>query len=359
MGEYSKFISEKRRSVPTPYSIVRDDGICEFGTFDKEFVDLDLLKAKKPTSSPQRSNKKRLTLWEAIEIHFDQGILFVAISDMNLFGTNLNLFFDKRTKKVTQWMTNLKSKDTVIAPNLLDGNFAEAKHKRGFAKIINDLQKDELRVFGCHINKQGVKLEYDFKLLRVSRPSVVSIPFGTNRPMYTQKDLFAVEGKMVLGGEEISATDATTAIMDDHRGYYPRKMHYDWLSTMCRSLNGEKKYFAFNLTRNQSISQKDFNENLIWFEDETSLLPPVTFKQNIPTKKFLNGAVWTVKDDYDMVNLTFKIQDIFKLEVLALVVDIRYYIVFGVLEGYLRNEEGDKICLDGLTAMGEDKTMLF
>ena len=70
MGEYSKYISPKRRSQPTPHSIVRQDGICEFGTFDKEFKDLDLLRVKKPTSSPQRCNKKRLTLWEAIEIHF-------------------------------------------------------------------------------------------------------------------------------------------------------------------------------------------------------------------------------------------------------------------------------------------------
>ena len=62
MGEYSKFISEKRRSIPTPHSIVDENGICVFGTFDKEFVGLDLVKAKKPTSSPQSKNKKRLTL---------------------------------------------------------------------------------------------------------------------------------------------------------------------------------------------------------------------------------------------------------------------------------------------------------
>ena len=60
-----------------------------------------------------------------------------------------------------------------------------------------------------------------------------------------------------------------------------------------------------------------------------------------------------------VLKMTFKIQDIFKMEVHALVVDICYYIVFGVLEGYLRDEDGNKICLDGLTAMGEDKTMFF
>ena len=37
MGEYSKFISEKRRSVPTPKDLVDENGKVVFGTFDKEF----------------------------------------------------------------------------------------------------------------------------------------------------------------------------------------------------------------------------------------------------------------------------------------------------------------------------------
>ena len=40
-------------------------------------------------------------------------------------------------------------------------------------------------------------------------------------------------------------------------------------------------------------------------------------------------------------------------------VKIEYYIAFGELEGYLRDENGEKIILDGLMGMGEDKTMLL
>jgi len=359
MGEYSKYISPKRRSQPTPRSIVRADGSCEFGTFDKEFEDLDLLKAKKPTSSPQRCNKKRLTLWEAIEIHFAEGIFFAAVSDMNLFGTNLNLFFDKRKRKVTrQLMTNLKSKDTIIAPNLLNGSVAEARHNNGFIKMVNNMESGKIHLTGKHV-VNSISMEYDFYLTRISKPSVVSIPFGKNRPLYTQKDLFAVEGKLILDGEEIIADDTTTAIMDDHRGYYPKKMHYDWLSTMVKNLNGKEEYFAFNLTANQSLEQEDYNENLIWFQGKTSILPPVTFTRNLPTKKYKKGVVWQVKDEYDMVNAVFTIEDLFKLVVRLGVIDIQYYIVFGSLQGYLRDEDGNKIMLDGLTAMGEDKSMFF
>ena len=51
MGKYSEFISPTRRAVPTPKSIVKEDGTCEFGTFDKEFEEMDLVKLKHPTGA--------------------------------------------------------------------------------------------------------------------------------------------------------------------------------------------------------------------------------------------------------------------------------------------------------------------
>lgn len=69
MGEYSKYIDPKRRAVPTPKSMVDEKGICAFGTFDKEFEQMDLVKLKKPTRAPQCMNRLKLTLWEATEVH--------------------------------------------------------------------------------------------------------------------------------------------------------------------------------------------------------------------------------------------------------------------------------------------------
>lgn len=62
MGEYSKYIDQKRRAVPTPKSMVDEKGICAFGTFDKEFEQMDLVKLKKPTHAPQCMNRLKLTL---------------------------------------------------------------------------------------------------------------------------------------------------------------------------------------------------------------------------------------------------------------------------------------------------------
>ena len=40
-------------------------------------------------------------------------------------------------------------------------------------------------------------------------------------------------------------------------------------------------------------------------------------------------------------------------------VNIDYYITFGELEGYVRDEDGNKYELTGMLGMGEDKSLLL
>jgi len=381
MGEYSKFISEKRRSVPTPKDLVDENGKVVFGTFDKEFETMELLRAKKPTKAPQFLNKFKLTLWEATEVHLKNGVLLAVVCDMGIFGKQLNMFYDKRTKTVYCWDTQQKSKLTTIAPNLINGAVAEVQTDVGFVKYINNFEKGEAKLSGKHVGKclistpeEYVKstgwkdkfgeatIEYDFQLKRVSLPSNVSIPFpySDNRTLYSQKDLFKAEGKLIINGEEMITDEDSAAIIDDHRGYYPRKAHYDWVSTMGTiNINGEKKMFGFNLTHNQSTNEEDYNENLIFLEGRTSLLPPVKFTRSIESKDFVNFSEWTVKDEHDMVNLKFKVYGVNPMIMHAGVVNIDYYVAWGELEGYLRDEDGTKYVLDGMMGIGEDKTLLL
>ena len=359
MGEYSKFISEVRRSVPVPKSMVDENGRCAFGTFDREFESMELVKLKKPTRAPQAMNRLKLTLWEATEVHLKNGVLLAVVCDMGIFGKLLNVFYDKRTKKVYCWDTNIKSKDTAIAPNLLNGSVAEARDGGSFVRCVNNFEDGRCRLSGAHKTDKDT-IEYDFSLSRLSLPCVVSIPFGDNRPLYSQKDFFKAEGRLVINGEEMLTDEDSTAIVDDHRGYYPRRAHYDWVTTMGKNeVNGERKFFAFNLTRNQSIDQDRYNENLIWFEGRTSLLPPVKFTRSVESRDFKGSSDWYIKDEHDMVNITFHVDGMNAMIVHALLVNIDYYIAFGELSGYVRDEDGNKYILDNMMGMGEDKTLLL
>ena len=140
---------------------------------------------------------------------------------------------------------------------------------------------------------------------------------------------------------------------DDHRGYYPRHSHYDWVTTLCKlPIDGKPQYFGFNLTRNQSIDQDRFNENLIWFENDSTLLTPVTFTHETP-------LLWHIQDEHGMVDVTFDIGDEFVMKFNLGLIQSDYHITFGTLSGFVCDPDGKKYALDGLPGIGEDKTLVF
>lgn len=363
MGEYSKFISPKRRSIATPKNLV-EDGKCVFGTFDKEFESMDFVKIKNPTDAPDFLNPLRLTLWEATEVHLKEGYMLTAVCNMGLFGVALTLFYDKRMKKVYSWQESLTPAEAIISPNLINGSITKASRKHFRIHYLNNFQEGRADLDGFFEGKNGT-IDYDLKLTRISKPSVVSIPFDNpeerHRPLYTQKDFFKAEGYVCVNGRTYETTDMSTAIIDDHRGYYPREMHYDWATFMGHlEKNGKKIPFAINLTENQSVDPENYNENLIWFENETSILPPIKFTKNKPTMEFDGRARWHIQDEHDMVNLDFEIFGVFDMTTHALpIINIEYFIVFGEFNGYVRDENGEKYIFDHTPAMGEDKSVIF
>ena len=363
MKKYSRIFPIERRAVPTPKDMVKD-GKCVFGTFDKEFETMDLLGIKNPTAAPDFMKRLRLTLWQATEVHMKQGVLLAVVCDMGIFGLTLNIYYDKAERKVYSWSTQLKSKDTIIAPNLINGAESKGETPVSHVHYINTFQDGKCHLDGHHKDNQN-SIEYNFDLERLSKPSIVSIPFADpevrHRPLYSQKDFFKATGTLTFNGKTYHTDEDSAAVVDDHRGYYPRKAHYDWVTTLgVNETNGEKKWFAFNLTRNQSIDQDKYNENIMWLENKTSLLPPVTFERDVDTRKFVDGATWKIKDDHGMVDVTFKVYDIFRMLTHAKpIVNIDYFVAFGELEGYLKDEDGNKYILDGMMGMGEDKTLLL
>jgi hypothetical protein len=360
MGEYSKFIPEIRRPVPTPERLVGRNGKCVFGTFEDEFESMALLSVLKPTAAPQLMNRFRLTLWEATEVSLKEGTLLCALCDMGVFGITINVFYDKRTQKAYQWCTNLRSRDTGIAPNLVGGSVAEGRTADGFVRYVNDFSNGKCGLSGSHADKEGRRIEYEFALSRLSKPSVVSIPFGDNRPLYSQKDFFKADGKITVNGETLHSDMDTVAIVDDHRGYYPRKAHYDWVTAMGRAdIAGKREFVAVNLTRNQSVDQERYNENLLWLHGRASPLPPVKFFRSAESAAARGKSVWTVTDEHDMVNVTFTSRDMTATITHALLVNVDYYIAFGDIQGYVRDEDGNRYVLDGLAGIGEDKTLLL
>ena len=349
--DFKNVLSDKRIPVPTPNDICDENGKCYFGTFDKEFPQMNFMNVHKQSPFlPDFMNKFRYTCWEAVEVTLPDIILLTAVCNMGIFGTSLTIVYDKKTRKKIACQEMMLPQQAVMAPTIMNGDTCYSQSIINRVNIKNNFENGKAYVSGRVINP-GKMFKYNFELTRVSKPSVVMIPFGKNKPLYSQKDLFHAEGYIKVNGKKYKTDKDSTAIIDDHRGYYPYKMHYDWVTTMgTNTVNGKKEFFGFNLTRNQSINQDDYNENLIWFQGETSRVTPVYFHYDKPD-------LCHVYDDHGMVDLYYEIGDKHVMEMHLGIIDEDYTITFGELRGFICDEDGNKYILDGMTAIGEDKSL--
>ena len=351
MSEYPEYISSKRRPVPTPDSIV-ENGQAHFGTFDKPFKKLNLIDCEKPCGKlmPDFMKKSRLTEWEAFEVHLDEGALISAVYNTGPFGFSIFVWFDKRDGKIYKWRNIVPVKKAKVASQLVD-DFCELNTKKSAFVIKNDLMNGKASAKGWSEGRCG-RFEIDMSVERLSPPSNVSIPFGPNKPLYSEKDFFKATGTITVNGETFRTNGNSVSIIDDHKGYYPFFAHYDWLTTMGKcKIDGEDKFFAFNLTRNQSVNQDDYNENLIWIEGESFPLPPVVFE-----RESRKSRTWLVRDEHGAVNIRFEIANTFYMPIHALVVDVYYALPFGKIYGFVKDTNGKKYVVDGMLGVGEDKS---
>lgn len=309
----------------------------------------------------------RLTLWEVVEIDMKDIYLLIAVCDMGVMGLCFHVVFDKRTHKEYHWLSNVRSrtKDSAshvhIAKNLLNGNKTYCDAASVQICFENAFEKGEAQITDYHKNSENGVISGSFHLKKLAPPSIVSIPFGKNRPLYTEKAIFTAEGSVSFNGETFTTDANTVAIIDDHRGYYPRTMHYDWITFMGK--DKFHQYLGLNLTRNQSLDQVKYNENLLWRKETFSVLPPVIFRKTGNIATFRNEketpVTWRIQDDYGMVNLEVTMQSVFHLHkhVGFKVLTIDYDIFYGVLKGFIRDENGNIIDMTGLEILGEDKSM--
>lgn len=344
---YPDYISKKRVPVAPPEKLVQD-GIATFGTFDSEIPVLNLLDLN---GKPPKKNLGKYTEWEALELSFDDFTLLSAVYSTGPIGFTIMVFFDKALGKVTgKWIKIGARSKAKVAKNLIDSDTEMYAGKSEFC-LTNKFKEGKAFCKASAKAKSGI-IDLEVELTNISDPSVVSIPFGDNLPLYSQKNLFSVKGYVTVNDKKYEANERSVAIIDDHKGYYPHYAHYDWLTTMGKyEENGQLKTLGFNLTRNQSINQEDYNENLIWLDGASSPLPPVVFTHDENDKR-----VWYVKDELGKVDIKFVIEDTFQIVANAGIILMKYYLPFGKIYGKLVDISGKEYVVDGMMGIGEDKT---
>ncbi len=360
MTNYPDYISEKRRPAPTPESIV-ENGQVHFGTFDAPFKNLNLLEADKPCGNmPDFMKSGRLVEWEAFEVDMVEGSLISAVYNTNGMGFSIFVWYDKAEDKIYSWRNIVPKKKAKVASQLIDDHcYCKTKHSE--YRIDNDFLNGKASAKGFSEGKSG-SFSIDMKFERIAPLANGVMPLAANKdgsfrnPLYSEKDFFKASGVITVNDKVYNTNERSVGIIDDHKGYYPYRAHYDWLTTMgTLEDEGEKKYFGFNLTRNQSVNQPDYNENFIWCDGELYPLPPVVFEHKDGKKK---ADEWHVTDEAGLgiVDITFKISKVFYMPIHLLVVDCYYALPFGRISGYVTDTNGKKYNVDGMIGIGEDKT---
>lgn len=342
---FPSYIHVERRPVSAPESIVKD-GRAVFGAFDGLIKNLNITDAEKPVSAlvPRFAYSARLREWEAYEVSFDEGFVCGAIYDAGPMVFNIMMFYDRETRKVTAKQSFGHPRKCV--GNTLVNNTNRLVIRDFKASIENQFQdgKVSIRADYSPRSKNKTAMGARLELESCSKPGVTVMPMGENRPVYTHKELFQAQGEIWVGDRRFTMNENSLAIIDDHKGFYPLKMHYDWITVMGMK---DGKPLGVNLCKNQALDPKRYSENLFWLGDEQFLLPPVTFNR-------LPNGDWQIRNSDDMVDITFEIHDNFILRKKFSILSMDYTAPYGIVKGWVRDYSGKKVVLDGMLCMGED-----
>lgn len=360
MTDYPDYISAKRNPAPTPESIVENNQV-NYGTFDAPFKNLNLLDLKNPCGKmPSFMKGLRLVEWEAFEVDMDEGTLISAVYNTNGMGFSIFVWYDKSEDKIYSWRNVVPKKRAKVASQLVD-DYCYCKTKYSEYRINNDFLNGKADAKGYTKGKCG-EFSIEMQFERVSPLANGVMPLAKNKdgsfrnPLYSEKDFFKATGNITLNGKAYHTNERSVGIIDDHKGFYPYRAHYDWLTTLgTLNVDGEDKYFGFNLTRNQSVDQFNYNENFIWCGDNLYPLPPVVFEHKDGKKK---ATEWHVTDEghLGLVDITFSINQVFYMPIHLLIAECYYALPFGTVRGYLTDTNGKRYCVDGMVGVGEDKT---
>jgi hypothetical protein len=343
----------QRELLTAPERLV-EKGRFNFGTFGDQFKTVNPLDAKNPLGpcAPRFFLDFRLKEWQAFQLGNERWFILVILYNAKVSALAQFIAYDKRSKKRYVFERMLSPWKVRIPGSIWsssqcyedDGCLIEMANYLGKGRFyINVKTKD------CGT---APDMEGHFEMFHdqgVVEPMVVSIPFGVNRGMYSHKCLMPMQGTLHIEGERTAFVRGQSfALMDDHKGFYPYIMKYDWLTAA--GYDEQKRLIGFNLTDNQSIDPGNYNENCLWANGRLNLLPPVSF-----SRPEGDMGEWRIKDNYGMVDLVFKPESAGEINMNWVLLKVRYRGPFGYCAGTVRDSSGAEVRIDDYFGMGEEK----
>lgn len=333
-----------------PGELVRG-GRVRFGTFSGPIPDVNLIDAQPwAVPVPRAVRALRLKEWQAFQFGNPQSFVTVALFNAKLLALAQVKVYDRQARRKVVFERQLPGWSLAAPRNLLDSRF-EWSSAGASIRIRNQLLEDRVDLeLELPETAQGPAIRGRITADAAGcEPQVVSIPFGKNHGMYSHKACLAATGELHVGDAELAfRREDAFCFIDDHKGYYPYVMRWDWV--VGAGIDAAGRRVGFNLTRNASIDPDRYNENCLWLDGKRHLLPPVTFSRHAER----SPEVWEVRDREGQVEVDFEVELAGPVRINALLIESRYQGPFGRFRGTLKGAAGERVNVDGLFGMGED-----
>jgi hypothetical protein len=336
---------------PSPDAIV-DKGAFALGRYGTPFRRANMLDVSHPFHFrvPRAIKNWRLKEWQAYQFGDRRWFFFASLYNAKICSIVLFIAYDRERKKrymirrllpgsIFRFSESLTGSDVFYrgARNLLE---SACDYDAGAMQltVVRGSSDPERRFSGRFRFSCGPK---------VASPSVVCLPLGLNRAMYSTKILMPMEGEFSIGGESHRFEGpGSMGIIDDHKGYYPYRLRYDWVTGFGTDAKGRR--VGFNLTDNQVRDQAKYNENCLWINNKIWPLPPVKV-----TRPHGSAGEWIIQDMEGMVDLVFLPEVANDMRFNLGVVESDYSGPLGSFKGFIKNGEGAKIQAERLFGAGE------
>ncbi len=328
------------------------NGEFNTGKYTFPLVDIDFMKSYKPFGifSSKAIKNFKLKEWQAFQVGNEKFFILIAIYNAKTMGIVRFILFDKETGEKLFYEKKVFPKSLKIPHSILEG---EAEYSSADFKLHT--KYDVLK------KKIDIKISItDFKELPNIKFNISAnynpdtdqsisacIPFSKTTAMYSHKGLCSATGLLNIEEEEY-AFDNTNSflIFDDHKGFYPNPMVYNWV-TAAKTIDG--KTLGLNLTENQSVNPDKYNENCLWENGKTHFLPAVKF--SIP--KDINEK-WYIKDKDGNIDLCFTPIDHNPFYLNLLFLKAKYEGPLGIITGTIKTKDKTFEILE-FFGMGEKK----
>jgi hypothetical protein len=334
---------------PTPAALAID-GRFQLGTFASAIAHVNPLDAAPP--STRWLHALRLKEWQAFQAMDPEYFIVGAVYATKVIDLLQIAVVEKRTGRMHKWQQKVAPWRLQVAQGL-DGTMSTGCAGGLRITFTNDIPRGDLTVEAQSARCKDLPdlaLRVDGRCARNQAGHlVICHPFSNGRVLYSHKCVMPAAGDLRMGKlQHRFENEQSVLILDDHKGFYPFPMAYDWVTAAARDADG--RIVGINLTANQIRDPERYNENALWIGATVERLPAIRFER--PHGVY---GTWRIKDRSGRVDVRFSPTVHNEVHAGPWRTLAEYFGPFGWLEGTIERADGSTVRLDGFFGMGEKK----